>query len=227
MVNLNVKEILSNKLPFWSILSKVDQNLLIENTFYLKHKKGAFVYGTNKGCTGFLYVLDGTLRGYIMSEDGRDITLMRIFPKDMCILTASCILNDMSLDFYLEAQSDTTLLNLDIMFIKKLSEKYPEIEAFAYKITTKRFGEAIKKIQEILFYGIDKRIARALVNQSNEQKSELIKITHDSLAKDIGSVREVVSRTLKYFEEEGILELSRGKVILLDSKKLKELANKK
>ncbi|NLW52579.1 MAG: Crp/Fnr family transcriptional regulator [Tissierellia bacterium] len=225
MTSLNLREILSLKLPFWGILSDEDQNLLIENTFYLKHKKGSFVYGSNKGCSGFLYVVDGALRGYIMSEDGRDVTLMRVKPKDMCILTASCILSDMSLEFYLEAISDTNLLNIDIMYIKKLSDKYPEVQAFAYQITTKRFGEAIKKIQEILFKGVDQRIAKALLNESIDQNTLDIKITHDQLAKDIGSVREVVSRTLKYLEEEEILLLRRGKVNILKLEKLKKLAN--
>ncbi len=215
--------LLEDELSFWSRLSKSEKELLLKNTSVLKYKKGAPIHSADYQCIGMLLVKSGSLRVYILSEDGREITLYRINSGEVCILSASCVLKSITFDVHIDAVSDSEVIQLHSSAISYLMEENIYVEAYAYRAATERFSDVMWAMQQILFMSFDKRLAIFLLDESAAIHSDEIKMTHEQIARLMGSAREVVTRMLKYFVEEGYVELSRGTVMLTDKKALMSL----
>ncbi|MDF2840805.1 MAG: transcriptional regulator, Crp/Fnr family [Clostridia bacterium] len=158
-----------------------------------------------------------------LSEDGREITLYRLSPSDICILSASCVLNSITFDVHIDAEVDTEAYLINIGAFSKLSKQNVYVENFAYRNTIERFSDVMWAMEQILFMSFDKRLAIFLLDEITKTNSTELHITQEQIAKYIGSAREVVSRMLKVFQSQGILEQSRGSIHVLDKNKLKEL----
>ena len=158
-----------------------------------------------------------------MSEDGREITLYRLFKGDVCILSASCVLEAITFDVYIDAEEDTEALLIDAAAFRDLARQNIYVQNFGYQITTSNFSDVMWAMQQILFMGADKRLAIFLIDESSKNETDTISMTHEQIARLMGSAREVVSRMLKYFETEGMVKLSRGSVTITDRKKLRKL----
>ena len=215
--------LLEDELSFWSRLSESEKELLLKNTSVLKYKKGAPIHSADYQCIGMLLVKSGSLRVYILSEDGREITLYRINSGEVCILSASCVLKSITFDVHIDAVSDSEVIQLHSSAISYLMEENIYVEAYAYRAATERFSDVMWAMQQILFMSFDKRLAIFLLDESAAIHSDEIKMTHEQIARLMGSAREVVTRMLKYFVEEGYVELSRGTVMLTDKKALMSL----
>ena len=216
--------LLKDELSFWPKLSDREKALLLENTSVLKYKKGSPIHSADYQCIGMLLVKSGSLRVYILSEDGREITLYRINSGEVCILSASCVLKSITFDVHIDAVSDSEVIQLHSSAISYLMEENIYVEAYAYRAATERFSDVMWAMQQILFMSFDKRLAIFLLDESASLHSDEIKMTHEQIARLMGSAREVVTRMLKYFVEEGYVELQRGTVKLTDKKALAGLA---
>lgn len=214
---------LKESLSFWNKLSDVEKNIAETNITKVTYKKGNNLHSTGSECLGVLLVQSGELRVYILSEDGREVTLYRLSAGDVCILSASCILNSITFDVHIDAEQDTDVLLLNISAFSKLSGQNVYVENFAYKNAVDRFSDVMWAMEQILFMSIDKRLAIFLMDEINKTNSTEIHLTQEQIAKYIGSAREVVSRMLKVFQSQGILEQSRGLIHIIDKEKLKEL----
>lgn len=214
---------LQNTLPFWTKLSNSQKDLLIENTRPIQYSKGEELHCNNCECMGVLVILEGTIRVYITSEEGREVTLYRLDGGDVCILSASCILQAITFDVSLQAESACRVLQISASVYSRLNSENVYAELFAYKLATERFSEVMWAMQQILFTSFDKRLASFLLDESLKTGSDTILMTHEQLAKHLGSAREVVSRMLKYFVREGYVTLSRGGITLLDKKRLRSI----
>ena len=208
---------------FWKHLSAQEKALLCDNTSAAHYAKGASVHSGNEDCVGILLVKSGQLRTYLLSEDGRDVTLYRLFSGDVCILSASCVLEAITFDVFVDAEEDTDLLLINSSVFHQMANKNIYMECFGYKLATVRFSDVMWAMQQILFMGADKRLAIFLWDEISKSNTGEVKMTHEQIARYMGSAREVVSRMLKYFETEGIVELSRGGVRIIDKKKLQSL----
>ena len=205
---------------FWKDLSLSQQTLLEQSLRFESFSKGIVIHRADEGCRGIMAVISGALRVYCVSEDGREVTLYRVEAGEVCVLSASCLMDSLIFDVLIEAVKDTRVCLIPSQILHKIEERNPMISLFIYKTATEKFSEVLWTIQQILFMKIDQRIAIALNDEILCQKSQLLLITHEELAKEIGSVREVVTKTLKYLSEEGILSLGRGKIEILDKNAL-------
>ena len=209
--------------PFWESLNETDKAELMNGAACAEFKKGQNIHNGTV-CTGIIFVKTGCLRVYMLSEEGKEITLYRIFAGDVCVLSASCILDSITFDVQVDAEENSRCCILSPGAFLKVSERKPELKNFLLEKTVSRFSEVMWVMQQILFMSFDKRLAIFLLSEAEKEKSSEIKLTHEQIAKYMGSAREVVSRMLKYFSSEGYVELSRGGVTITDFEGLDNLA---
>ncbi|MFL8712231.1 Crp/Fnr family transcriptional regulator [Clostridioides sp. GD02377] len=223
MISQNDIDILTHSLPFWDKLTDPQKELLIASADISHYKKGNPIHCGDSDCIGVLIIKTGTIRTYILSDEGREVTLFRLDNGDVCILSASCILKTITFDVYVNAETDCDIIQISSSVFSKLSTENIHVELFSYKLATERFSDVMWAMQQILFMSFDKRLASFLIDEIAKDNSTTIKMTHEQIAKYMGSAREVVSRMLKYFASEGIVSLSRGGIKILDKDKLRSL----
>lgn len=166
----------------------------------------------------------GSLRLYILSDEGKEITLYRLFPGEMCILSASCALHNITFDVMVDAEEDSECVIVGGCAYAALAERSNEARIFALETALSRFSDVIWVMQQILFMSMDKRLAIFLLDEISSSGEDTVRLTHEQIAKYMGSAREVVTRMLKYFSSEGIVELSRGGIKVTDKKRLRALS---
>ena len=210
-------------LTFWDKLNIQEQALILNNIISVKYRQGENIHSGENDCVGILLIKSGELRTYILSEDGREITLYRLVKGDVCILSASCILKNITFDVHIDAEHDSEVLLLNSNIFQQICNGNIYAENFSYKAVVDRFSDVMWAMQQILFMSFDRRLAIFLLDELSKNGSDSILLTHEQIAKYVGSAREVVSRMLKYFEKEGFVELSRGGVKIVDKKSLREL----
>lgn len=223
MYTINYTEIYKTLFPFWDKLSSVDQKLLCDNTTSTTYKKNQIVHDGSR-CTGVILVKSGCLRTYLLSDDGKEVTIYRLRKGNICMLSASCVLNSITFDVFIEAEEDTDILLINGQIFSEVSERNAHMKIYALETAVGRFSDVMWIIQQILFMSLDKRLALYLLEESMEKDSLTIKITHDQIARNLGSAREVISRMLKYFVAEGLIQSNRGEIKILNLEKIKLLS---
>lgn len=209
--------------PFWEEISEKDRDFICSNSLALTYPKGTVIKDAD-GCSGVIFVRSGCLRLYMLSDSGKEITLYRLHDGDMCMLSASCVLKTVTFDVFVDAQENSECYVIGGSAFSSVSERNPQIKIFALETAVSRFSDVMWVLQQILFMSMDKRLAIFLVEESERTGSDTVTCTHEQIARYIGSAREVVTRTLRYFAAEGIVELMRGGVKILDRDKLQKLA---
>ena len=209
--------------PFWDTISEEEREYICANSSALGYLKGSVIHDGND-CSGVIMVRKGCLRVYMLSENGKDITLYRLHDGDLCILSASCVLQTITFDVLVDAEEDSECYIVSGPAFAAVAEKNPQIKIFTLETALSRFSDAMWVMQQILFMSMDKRLAIFLYEESARLQADTINLTHEQIAKYIGSAREVVSRMLKYFANESIVELSRKGIRILDPQRLKALA---
>lgn len=211
--------------PFWDRLSSQEQDMLLDSCTIESFQKNDFIHSRRDDCLGIFLVLSGQVRVYIQSDEGREVTLFRVEPGEICTLSASCVMEEITFDTYVEASEDSRLLITHVSCIHKLLERSIYVENFIYRQTAQHFSDVIWAMSQILFSSFDRRLAAYLEDQRRKTGSPVIRTTHDEIARNLGSAREVVSRMLKYFEREGLVSLSRGTVSITDVPRLKAMVS--
>ncbi len=211
---------------FWPHLKESEKQQLCSQTETMHYTRGQNIYAGNQDCIGVLLIKTGQLRVYTLSEDGRDITLYRLFPGDVGILSASCALRAITFEVFMAAEEDTEVLRTSSSLFEQLTAQNIYVKCFGYELAAARLSEMLWTMQQILFMSADRRLARFLLKEARQRESDELKLTHEQIARYMGSAREVVSRLLKYFAQEHIVQPARGSLRLLDKKKLEALAGK-
>ena len=170
--------------PFWETISDADRDYICQNSHLFSYSKGKNIHNGEE-CSGVILVRSGSLRLYIMSDGGKDITLYRLHKGDLCMLSASCVLDAVTFDVFVDAEEDSQCCVVSGPAFAAVSERNPDVRIFALETAVSRFSD-------VMWY--------------------------------MGSAREVVSRMLKYFASEGIVEGARGGVTILDKERLRRLA---
>lgn len=208
--------------PFWENLNAEDRNFICQNSLALTYPKGTHIHDGNE-CSGVIFVKSGCLRVYILSDTGKEVTLYRLYSGDMCMLSASCVLQSITFDVFIDAEENSECYVISGPAFANISERNKDIKIFALETAVSRFSDVMWVMQQILFMSMDKRLAVFLSDEISRTGSDTITLTHEQIARYMGSAREVVSRTLKYFASEGIVEVSRKGIKILDKKRLREL----
>ncbi len=210
-------------LKFWKDLTEEQQTLLSQSIIKKKFNQGEAMHSGSENCSGLFLIESGQVRAYIVSENGKEITLYRLFERDICIFSASCLMKNISFDIFIEAEKGTVAYLIPTPVFDKLSRTSLAIQAFTNELMASRFSEVMWIMEQALFMTLDKRLAIFLLEQSNIEETDRIDITHEKIANHLGSAREVVTRMLKYFQNEGMVSLNRGTIHLKDRKKLEQL----
>lgn len=214
---------LQELVPFWERLDLNQRAFLAQRSRLMQFDAGDHVQGAGAGCAGVVFVRSGRLRAFMLSDQGREVTLFHVQPGECCVLAASCILPMITFDIALDAAEDSDLLIVDSQAFGTVSQENIHAEAFTYRQATERFSDCMWVMQQVLFMGLDTRLAIWLLDEVARSGSKTIYATHDEIARHLGSAREAVSRMLKYFAREGLVELARGSVELIDVKRLRLL----
>ncbi len=224
MDNKELIPLFEDNFPFWNKLSDYDKETLLASSQKVQFPKGMNIHDGNT-CTGVILVRTGSLRLYMLSEDGKEITLYRIFPGEMCILSASCVLQTVTFDVFVDSEENSDCVVVGGCAYEAIARRLPEAKIFALESAVSRFSDVMWVMQQILFMSMDKRLAIFLLDETSKNQSDTVRLTHEQIAKYMGSAREVVSRMLKYFAAEGIVSVSISDGIkLIDRKRLRELA---
>jgi CRP/FNR family transcriptional regulator len=213
----------SEYLPFWNQLSVQQQQLIAEVIEYRKVAKGTHIHDSSSECLGLVMVRSGQLRTYILSEDGREITLSRLFEYDVSLLSASCVMPDLQLNVMIEAEKDSELWSIPACLFKNLADESLAISNFSRNLISSNFSELMWLMEQIMWKSFDKRLAGFLLEEAAIEEDSNLKITHEKIANHLGTAREVVTRMLRYFQSEGMVKLTRGTIEIVDDKKMRTL----
>lgn len=222
MEQINFEAIYRENFPFWETITDEDRAFICRNSLAVAYPKGTGVHDSDE-CSGVIFVSSGSLRLYIMSDEGKDITLYRLHKGEMCMLSASCVLQAITFDVFINAEEDSECYVISGPAFAAVAERNPDVKIFSLEAAVSRFSDVMWVMQQILFMSMDKRLAIFLADESARTGSDTIALTHEQVARYMGSAREVVSRMLKYFANEGIVETSRKGIKILDKKRLRSL----
>ena len=213
----------SEAYPFWSRLTAGEKEQILKGYATASYERGAQIQRSDMGCKGAILVLSGLLRVYIISDEGREVTLFRIHAGENCVLSASCLLDSIQFDIFIEAVETVQAVIIPANVLHPLMENNPYVGLYMYKQATERFSDVMWMMQQILFMGVDRRVAIFLWDEMVRRNRPVLHMTHDEIARNIGSAREVVSKVMKYLSEDGVVCLKRGRVEILDKEKLRRL----
>ena len=219
----DIERAVTTSLTFYEKLNDSQKRTIADNAILKRLKQGYNVHSSAEECTGLIIVRSGELRVYMLSEDGREITLYRLFENDVCVLSASCVIESITFDVFIDAEEDSEIIIVNSGALNEIVSDNIYAECFMLKKATERFSEVMWVMQQILFFKADRRVAIFLIDEMNKTKSAMLNITHDKIARYIGSAREVVSRILKYFEREKIVKIHRGGLEVIDKTALMKL----
>ena len=214
-----------NSFPIWNQLTKNQQDRLLGSLMISRVSKGTVVHNGSADCTGLLLLKSGQLRAYILSDEGREITLYRLFDMDMCLFSASCIMRSIQFEIIIEAEKDTELWIIPADVYKNIMNESAPAANYTNELMASRFSDVMWLIEPIMWKSLDTRVAAFLLEEAAIEGTYELKITHETIANHLGSHREVITRMLRYFQNEGMVRLSRGMVAVLDEKKLRALQN--
>jgi CRP/FNR family transcriptional regulator len=209
--------------PIWNKLSRAEQDKLLNAATKRFVKKGTVLHTSSADCIGLLVICSGQLRAYILSEEGREFTIFRLFERDICLFSASCMIRDIQFDVSVEAEKDAELWVIPAEVYEGLMDQSAVIANYTSQLMASRFSDVMWLIEQIMWKSLDKRLASFLLEESALEESNVLKITHEKIANHLGTAREVITRMLRYFQSERMVKLNRGTVELTDPKKLEEL----
>lgn len=206
----------TNYFSVWNELTPAQQGRLEGAVMSREIKKGTVIHRGSLDCTGLLLVRSGQLRAYILSDEGREITIYRLIEMDVCLFSASCIMRNIQFDISIEAERDTQVWVIPADFYRELMEESAAVANYTNRLMSGRFSEVMWLMEQILWKRLDQRLADFLLQESALEGETVLPITHEKIANHLGSAREVVTRMLRYFQGEGLVKLSRGCVELTD-----------
>lgn len=209
--------------PVWNKLNAIQKNRILGGLITRKVKRGTLIHNGSMDCTGLLLVKSGQLRAYILSDEGREITIYRLFDMDMCLFSASCMMRSIQFEITIRAEKDTELWVIPAEIYKSIMEESAPVANYTNELMAARFSDVMWLMEQVMWKSLDKRVAAFLLEESSIEGTNELKITHETIANHLGSHREVITRMLRYFQNEGMVRLSRGTVIILDERKLEEL----
>ena len=209
--------------PIWDKLTADQQQQIAAVSDFQSVKSGTILHDGSPDCLGMLLVRSGQLRAYILSDEGREVTICRFFEMDICLFSASCVMPNMQFDIFIEAEKDSELWIIPACLYKNLMEESLPIANYSHNLIANHFSEVMWLMEQIMWKSFDKRLARFLLEESRLEGTTSLKITHEKIANHMGTAREVVTRMLRYFQSEGMVKLTRGTVNIMDSNRLRQL----
>ena len=211
--------------PIWNKLTREQQERLRGVTELQQIPRGTVVHDGSPECKGMVLVKSGQLRAYLLSDEGREVTICRFFEMDICLFSASCVMPNMMFDVFIEAEKDTEIWVIPACLYQNLMDESLPLSNYSHALITNHFSEVMWLMEQIMWKSFDKRLAGFLVEESRIEETDSLKITHEKIAAHLGTAREVVTRMLRYFQSDGMVKRTRGTVELVDKKALQRLSD--
>lgn len=209
--------------PIYDKLTAGEKQLLDQSVTLRKFTKGTTIHSAETDCLGLLLIRSGQLRAYMMSDEGKEFTVYRLFERDMCLFSASCLMKSIQFDITITAEKDTEAWHIPPVVYRQLMDKSIVISNYTNELMATRFTDVMWLVEQIMWRSFDKRLADFLLQESEIENTPCLKITHEQIASHLGTAREVVTRMLKYFQTEGAVKLTRGTIEIIDSDLLEEI----
>ena len=214
---------LANYFPIWNKLTPAQQERIASTTILHTVEGGTLLHDGGPDCLGLLLVKSGQLRAYMLSEEGREVTICRFFEMDICLFSASCVMRNMQFSVFIEAEKDSEIFVIPACLYQNLMDESLPLANFSHNLITSHLSEVMWLMEQIMWKSFDKRLAAFLLEEAAVEGTNQLKITHEKIANHMGTAREVVTRMLRWFQSEGMVKLTRGTVDITDEKKLREL----
>ena len=215
---------LNTWIPGWGQLTPAQQTRLSEAARPRAFSAGELIHNGDADCVGLLLVKSGRLRVFILSEDGREITLYRLLPGEICLFSASCMMPQIAFAVTVTAEAPSQVLVLPPDVYKAVMAESAPLANFTNELIAARFSDVMWLIEQILWKSFDRRLAAFLLAEAKLEHSATLHLTHEAIANHMGTAREVVTRMLRYFQGEGWVKLARGTLQLTDEPSLRALA---
>lgn len=181
---------------------------------------GAQVFAENQPCQGFPLLLEGSVKVIKLAASGRELMLYRVVPGGSCIISSSCLLGHTEYNARGIAETPLTLAALPVGAFAALMVEHTPFRDFVFHLFADRIGELMQLVEEVAFARLDQRLAKLLLARNET----VLGVTHQQLADELGSVREIVSRLLKGFAEQGLVTLGREQITITNRPGLQKLA---
>ncbi len=207
----------------WNKLTAAHQAQITDQLTLRRITKGTIVHNGSLDCAGTMLIKSGQLRAYILSDEGREITIYRLFERDMCLFSASCIMRSIQFEITIEAEKDTEVWVIPPEVYQHIMAESAALANYTNELMATRFSDVMWLIEQILWKSLDKRLAAFLLEEAAIEDTYQLKITHEAIANHLGSHREVITRMLRYFQNEELVQLSRGAITITNGKKLEQL----
>ena len=206
--------------PIWDQLQPSQQSRLLNSLAFQAVKRDTILRGGSADCAGLLLIRSGQLRAFVYSEEGREITIFRLFQGDLCLFCAPCVIRSIQFEVTIQAEKDTEFWSIPAGVYQQLMAESTAVANYTNELMATRFSEVMSRMEQFMWRSMDRRVAAFLLQESSIEGTHELRITHETIANHLGSHREVVTRTLREFQNRGLVELSRGRVTILDREKL-------
>lgn len=213
---------LANYFPIWDKLTPQQQEQIAAVSDLHHVKSGTILHDGSPDCLGMLLVQKGQLRAYILSEEGREITISRFFEMDICLFSASCVIPNMMFDIFIEAEKDSEVWVIPACLYQNLMDESLILSNYSHQLITSHFTDVMWLMEQIMWKSFDKRLAAFLLEEAALEGTNVLKTTHEKIANHLGTAREVVTRMLRYFQGENLVKLTRGTVEITDPDHLRK-----
>ena len=209
--------------PIWDKLTPAQQERLKNAVIPFEGKKGIILHNGDIDCIGLLLIRSGQLRVFVLSDEGREITLYRLFDMDICLFSASCVMPNIQFNIVVEAEKDTEMWIIPPCLYKELMQESAAVANYSTQLISSRFSDVMWLMEQIMWKSFDKRLADFLLEECVLEEGNVLKMTHEKIANHMGTAREVVTRMLRYFQSEGYVKLTRGTIEVIDEDGLASL----
>lgn len=185
----------------------------------LKVSAGQMLFDVGSPCQAFIMLTSGSVRVTVSDNDGHEVLLYRLQPGETCLLSVSCLLGHSNYPARAVVETDLSGFSIHESLFIELMELSLDFRTFIFRLLAERLAHLMQVIQTLAFQGLEQRLANLLL-----AKGASIKVTHQMLADELGTAREVISRALEKFEEQGLLKLGRGRIYIKDKVVLEKVA---
>lgn len=220
MDNAAIRERLATLYPALEGLAAERLDRLIAESHVLVAKAGTVLFDEDSPCQAFPLLVQGTIRVSKIGANGRELQLYRVVPGEACILTSSCLLGQVAYRARGVADTDMVAVALPPAVFTALLAEHEPFRTYVFSLFAERMADLMQLVEAVAFQRLDQRLAALLLG-----KGRVVHTTHQALADELGSVREIVSRLLKNFSEQGLVSLSREQVEIVDAARLREIAS--
>ena len=178
--------------------------------------KGTVMYEGGFPCPYVPFILKGVVRVFKLGESGREITLYRVSPGQVCVLSSTCSLSGSSFPAIAEAEEDLEMVVLPAHIFRSFLDKFPDLQSFINARIAERLSDLMVVVEEVAFRRVDIRLVEKLIKETKAREGAPVECTHAQLAQELGSAREVISRILKDLENQEFIRLGRGRIDIIN-----------